>query len=109
MKNKFFVDIFLVEEKEIKDAISGIVVQAILKANEILSKNDREKKLLTSIQACKLLFISCVTLGNWSKKGLLNKLKIHDSTKVYYLLKQINGILNDPSFSFKNGQNLEPP
>ena len=114
MKNKLFIDIFLqfLEEKEIKDAISAIVVQAILKANEIVSKNDGESKLLSTVEACKLLSISCVTLGNWSKKGLLNKLKIHGSAKVYLKLKEINQILKDPSF--KNGQNyyghnLEPP
>ena len=114
MKNKLFIDIFLqfLEEKEIKDAISAIVVQAILKANEIAADKDSEAKLLTTVEVCKLLSISRVTLSNWVKKELLNKFKVAGSSKTFYSLQQINQILKDPSF--KNGhnyygQNLEPP
>ena len=114
MKNKLFVNIFLqfFEEKEIKNAISAIVVQAILKANEIAADKDSEAKLLTTVEVCKLLSISRVTLNNWVKRGTIKKLKVAGSSKSYYSLQQINQILND--VSFKNGQNyygldLEPP
>ena len=102
----------LTQDEELKQILKKFLLELILEIHGQLDQKDSEAKLLTTVEVCKLLSISRVTLSNWVKKELLNKFKVAGSSKTFYSLQQINQILKDPSF--KNGhnyygQNLEPP
>jgi predicted DNA-binding transcriptional regulator AlpA len=91
----------LLNQPEIRDTLSSIVLEAALHALSITKVQEDANKLISTNEACAMLSISRQTLGKWVNANKVTKKKVPGSNSSYYQLTEIKSLLKDYSYGKK--------